>query len=63
MPKTAATMTGLLLAACSIGFNTVRYPIVSEMVGPALASAPSADRRRRQPEAPSPHSLPRQCAG
>ncbi len=41
MPKTAATMSGLVLAACSIGFNTIRYPIVSEMVGPALASAPS----------------------
>jgi hypothetical protein len=43
MPKTAATITGLMLAACSIGFNTVRYPIVSEMVGPLLASAPPGD--------------------
>jgi hypothetical protein len=69
MPKTAATMTGLLLAACSIGFNTIRYPIVSEMVGPALAYAPSGEplppapaAPPMQPEPPSPASAPSNSA-
>ena len=35
MPRTAATMFGMVLVALSIGFNTVRWPIVGRMVGPA----------------------------
>jgi hypothetical protein len=38
MPRSAATMLGLMLVAISIGFNTVRYPVVWEMVGPVRAS-------------------------
>jgi hypothetical protein len=38
MPRSAATMLGLMLVALSIGFNTVRYPVVWEMVGPVRAS-------------------------
>jgi len=43
MPKSAATGLGLILVALSIGFNTARYPVVWEMVGPARAceAAPS----------------------
>ncbi len=32
MPRTVAAMLGVALVAFSIGFNTVRYPIVWEMV-------------------------------
>ena len=38
MTRTAATMFGLTLVALSIGFNTVRYPVVWEMAGPAQAN-------------------------
>ncbi|HUT12732.1 MAG TPA: hypothetical protein VMY42_19705 [Thermoguttaceae bacterium] len=35
MPRIAAALGGLVLIVFSIGFNTVRYPKVREMVGPA----------------------------
>ena len=38
MPRSVATMLGLVLAAVSIWFNTVRYPIVWEMAGSAQVS-------------------------
>ena len=38
MPRSAAAILGLTLVAFSIGFNTVRYPMVWEMIGPARAS-------------------------
>jgi hypothetical protein len=58
MPKTAATMIGLLLAACSIGLNMIRYPIVSEMVGPAMAVAPLGESSPPSPTAPPAHAEP-----
>lgn len=39
MPRTAATIVGLVLVACSIGFNTSRYPIVWRMTGPSAVTA------------------------
>jgi hypothetical protein len=38
MSRTAATMLGFVLVALSIGFNTMRYPAVWEMAGPAQAN-------------------------
>ena len=38
MSRTAAAILGLTLVALSIGFNTVRYPAVWDMSGPAQAS-------------------------
>jgi hypothetical protein len=35
VPRIAATLGSLLLIACSIGVNAVRYPAVSQMVGAA----------------------------
>ena len=37
MPRSAATIFGLVLVAASIGFNTWRYPIVWRMAGPIAA--------------------------
>jgi len=56
MPKMAAMLLGLALVAFSIGFNTARYPIVWEMVGPvgqpAAVSEPAsiAPPQPAQPE-------------
>ena len=52
MPRSATTILGLALVAFSIGFNTVRYPIVWEMVSPARAS------EKVKPSAPSPPEEP-----
>lgn len=52
MPRSAATILGLALVAFSIGFNTVRYPVVWEMVSPARAS------EKVKPSAPSPPEEP-----
>ena len=38
-------MFGMVLVALSIGFNTVRWPIVERMVGPVAEPAPAATRR------------------
>jgi pyruvate/2-oxoglutarate dehydrogenase complex dihydrolipoamide acyltransferase (E2) component len=38
MPRTAAAILGLTFVAFSIGFNTVQYPVVWEMVGPVPAN-------------------------
>lgn len=57
MPRFAATMMGLVLVAFSIGFNTVRYPVVWEMVDPARASEraePAAVTQPAEPESPAP---------
>jgi len=65
MPRSAATIFGLALAAISIGFNTVRYPLVWEMIGPAragekvLSSAPSAlAEPASHPPTPPPRAAP-----
>jgi hypothetical protein len=60
MPRSAATLLGLVLVALSIGFNTVRYPVVWEMVGPARASesAQPAAAKPEQPESPAPPQQP-----
>ncbi|MEN6458446.1 MAG: hypothetical protein ABFC63_05905 [Thermoguttaceae bacterium] len=63
MPKAAATITGLVLAAGSIGFNTIRYPVVSDMVGTTLAAVPSGDSPQTAPTAlPAPADLPADIA-
>jgi hypothetical protein len=41
MSRTAASTLGLILVALSIGFNTMRYPVVWEMAGPAQANEPA----------------------
>ena len=38
MPRSATTILGFVLVAFSIGFNTIRYPVVWEMVNPARAN-------------------------
>ena len=65
MPRSAATIFGLALAACSIGFNTVRYPMVWEMIGPArvgeraLSSVPSPPAEpASHPPTPPPRAAP-----
>ena len=51
--------TGLVLVASSIGFNTVRYPVVWEMVGPARANESAQPAAASQPEKPeSPTTQP-----
>lgn len=60
MPRTAATILGLLLVALSIGFNTVRYPEVWEMVNPIRASETPPSAAASMPEKPS--SAPPQLA-
>jgi hypothetical protein len=59
MPRSVATLLGIALAAFSIGFNTVRYPMVWEMVGPAARAGGSAESaiasQSAQPERPATH--------
>lgn len=50
MPKSMATIFGLILAACAIGFNTWRYPIT----WPELAKSDSSQPAATQPTPPSP---------
>jgi hypothetical protein len=52
MPRPAAVLLGLTLAAFSIGFNTARYPLVWEMVGPAKASESTQSAMISQAEKP-----------
>jgi hypothetical protein len=57
MPRFAATILGLVLVAFSIGFNTLRYPVVWEMVNPARASEsaqPATVTQPEKPESPAP---------
>ena len=61
MPRTAATILGLTLVAFSIGFNTVRYPVVWEMVNPARASElaqPAATSQTQESDSLTPPSTP-----
>lgn len=50
MPRSAATILGLILVACSIGFNTARYPVVWEMADPARATKSVQPNDAVQPE-------------
>ena len=54
MPRSAATILAFLLVAGSIGFNTVRYPVVWEMVGPARAGESVQPAVASQPEKAEP---------
>jgi hypothetical protein len=56
MPKTAAAVLGFALVTGSIGLNTVRYPVVWKMVGPAEPSMPTGETPRSAvaPAAPAP---------
>lgn len=49
MPKAATIILGLVLVAVSIGFNTVRYPVVWEMIDPARASGLAQSAVASQP--------------
>ena len=60
MPRTAATILGFVLVALSIGFNTVRYPEVWEMVNPNRASEVPPSAAAPPPEKPA--SAPPQLA-
>jgi hypothetical protein len=42
MPKILPVIGALLTIAAAIGWNVVRYPVVWEMVGPAVDFSPSA---------------------
>ncbi len=56
MLRPAAVLLGVTLIAVSIGFNTMRYPVVWEMVGPkqtAVDTPPAAEPAPR-PEEPKP---------
>ena len=56
MPRSAATILGLVLVASSIGFNSVRYPVVWEMIGPARANEstqPAAASQAEKPDSPT----------
>ncbi len=55
MPRSAAAILGLALVALSIGFNTVRYPMVWDMVGPARATEKEVSSSPR-PKEPASHS-------
>jgi hypothetical protein len=60
MPRTAATLCGLVLVALCIGLNTVRYPIVRQMLAStavASVSDPSSSPATDQP-APAADSPP-----
>ena len=52
MPRSAATILGLILVAFSIGFNTTRYPVVWEMANPARATEAAQPTEALQPEKP-----------
>jgi hypothetical protein len=57
MPRSAATILGLVLVADSIGLNTVRYPVVWEMVNPMRASEtarPATTAPAEKPDGPAP---------
>jgi hypothetical protein len=41
MPRPAVALLGIALAAIAIGVNTVRYPMVWDRIGPAVAGAPA----------------------
>jgi hypothetical protein len=58
MPRSAATVFGLVLVAFSIGFNTARYPVVWEMVKPARASESAQAAIASQAEQPEPPPPP-----
>jgi outer membrane biosynthesis protein TonB len=66
MPNTATTLLASVLVAFSIGFNSVHYPVVWKMIGPAVASesVPPADQKPKEtqepplPEQPSPPPPP-----
>jgi hypothetical protein len=56
MPRSAATILQLALVAFSIGFNTVRYPVVWEMLSAAGSGAsgqPTAAQQQQQQEPPA----------
>ena len=56
MPRSAATILGLVLVASSIGFNSVRYPVVWEMIGPLSANQstqPAAASQAEKPDSPA----------
>ena len=69
MPKTAAAVLGFALVTGSIGFNTVRYPVVWQMVGsvnpsqpatesnPAVAAPQSIASEPTAPESPAPAAM------
>jgi hypothetical protein len=62
MPRPVAILLGLMLAALSIGFNTVRYPMIWEMVGPVKATEPTQPKAMPQAEKPeNPQSLSQQA--
>jgi hypothetical protein len=59
MPRSATTLFGLALVACSIGFNIWRYPIVWQMAGPmAPAAATSAIQPIKSPLAKPEPAMP-----
>ncbi len=58
MSRTAATIIGLVLVACSIGFNTSRYPIVWRMTGPSAATAVATSTATTAEPAPVPPATP-----
>lgn len=66
MSRTAAATLGLTLIALSIGFNTVRYPAVWDMSGPApasesapaVAASPSKITEGPTPTLPQPAAFP-----
>lgn len=61
MPRSVAILLGLVLAAVSIGFNTVQYPVVWEMACPVRASEPAPPVATTPPSKPdSPPSPPAQ---
>jgi hypothetical protein len=51
MPRSAATIFGLVLVACSIGFNLWRYPIVWRMADPIVAPAAMSAAPKATPAA------------
>jgi hypothetical protein len=63
MPRSVAMMLGLMLAAFSIGYNTVHYPVVWEMVGPGQTRpteqpAVASQSEKDEPLAPTAHPEP-----
>jgi hypothetical protein len=51
MPRSVAVFFGFVSVAFSIGFNTMRYPVVWDMVGPAMTSELGALEAVRQEKA------------
>ncbi len=60
MPRSVATLIGCILAALSLGFNIVRYPVVWEMAGPVgpSESADTSASAREEPSEPAPPPNP-----